>query len=79
MGVSETKKYLFLTYVLMNRNLNRRRKWAGTLLKWKTCISAVENVQKGIRCLLFYSYGRYAPTREQGTHHFHSLIAEFIQ
>ena len=38
----------------------------------------VENVQKGIRSR-FYTHGRYAPNREQGTHHFHSLIAEFIR
>lgn len=37
----------------------------------------VENVQKGIRSR-FYEHGRYSATREQGTHHFHSLIAAFI-
>jgi choline monooxygenase len=37
----------------------------------------VQNVQKGIRSR-FYTHGRYSVTREQGTHHFHSLIAEFI-
>ncbi len=37
----------------------------------------VESVQKGIRSR-FYSHGRYSPTREQGTHHFHWLIAEFM-
>jgi Phenylpropionate dioxygenase and related ring-hydroxylating dioxygenases, large terminal subunit len=39
--------------------------------------AVVESVQKGIRSR-FYSYGRYSPTREQGTHHFHRLIAEFM-
>jgi choline monooxygenase len=34
----------------------------------------VEAVQLGIRSR-FYQYGRYAPEREQGTHHFHRLIA----
>jgi choline monooxygenase len=38
----------------------------------------VQNVQKGIRSR-FYNYGRYSATREQGTHHFHRLIAEFMQ
>ena len=38
----------------------------------------VENVQKGIRSR-FYAHGRYSVKREQGTHHFHSLIAEFMQ
>jgi len=39
--------------------------------------AVVESVQKGIRSR-FYSRGRYSPTREQGTHHFHKLIAEFM-
>ena len=37
----------------------------------------VENVQKGVKSR-FYDKGRYSPTREQGTHHFHRLIAEFM-
>lgn len=37
----------------------------------------VQNVQKGIRSR-FYSHGRYSVTRETGTHHFHRLIAEFM-
>jgi choline monooxygenase len=39
--------------------------------------AVVESVQRGIRSR-FYSQGRYSPTREQGTHHFHRLICEFI-
>jgi len=39
--------------------------------------AVVQSVQKGIRSR-FYDRGRYSPTREQGTHHFHRLIAEFI-
>jgi choline monooxygenase len=38
----------------------------------------VENVQKGIRSR-FYNHGRYSVTREQGTHHFHRLIAKFMK
>ena len=38
----------------------------------------VENVQKGIRSR-FYKHGRYSVKREQGTHHFHSLIAQYMQ
>jgi choline monooxygenase len=34
----------------------------------------VEAVQKGVRARL-YSRGRYSPTREQGVHHFHRLLA----
>lgn len=39
--------------------------------------AVVESVQRGIRSR-FYEHGRYSPTREQGTHHFHRLIAEFM-
>jgi choline monooxygenase len=39
--------------------------------------AVVESVQRGIRSR-FYERGRYSPTRETGTHHFHRLIAEFI-
>lgn len=39
--------------------------------------AVVESVQKGVRSR-FYSHGRYSPNREQGTHHFHRLIAEFL-
>ena len=38
----------------------------------------VQNVQKGIRSR-FYKHGRYSVTREQGTHHFHRIIASFMQ
>ncbi len=37
----------------------------------------VESVQRGI-CSKLYDSGRYSPTREQGTHHFHRLICEFM-
>lgn len=40
--------------------------------------AVVESVQKGIHSR-FYDRGRYSPTREQGTHHFHRLIAEFME
>ena len=38
----------------------------------------VQNVQRGIRSR-FYTHGRYSVTREMGTHHFHRLIAEFME
>lgn len=37
----------------------------------------VETVQRGVRSR-FYSRGRYSPTREQGVHHFHRLLGEFL-
>lgn len=39
--------------------------------------AVVESVQRGIRSR-YYDRGRYSPSREQGTHHFHRLIAEFL-
>ena len=39
--------------------------------------AVVESVQRGIRSR-FYSRGRYSPSREQGTHHFHRMISEFM-
>ena len=39
--------------------------------------AVVESVQKGIRSK-YFNGGRYAPKHEQGTHHFHRLIAEQI-
>lgn len=37
----------------------------------------VEAVQKGLRSRL-YERGRYSPTREQGTHHFHRLLSRAL-
>ena len=37
----------------------------------------VEAVQKGVRSR-FYQHGRYSVTREQGTHHFHQVVAAFM-
>lgn len=37
----------------------------------------VELVQQGVRSRL-YSRGRYSPTMERGTHHFHQLLGEFL-
>ena len=37
----------------------------------------VESVQRGVRSR-FYENGRYSAKREQGVHHFHRLIAEFM-
>lgn len=37
----------------------------------------VENVQKGVNSA-FYRAGRFSPTREKGVHHFHRLLAQFL-
>jgi choline monooxygenase len=39
--------------------------------------AVVEAVQRGVRSR-FYRRGRYSPTRERGTHHFHRLLCEFL-
>lgn len=41
-------------------------------------ITICEQVQKGLSSGA-YSAGRYAPTKEMGVHHFHSLLAEYLQ
>ena len=37
----------------------------------------VESVQQGMNSRLYKS-GRFSPTREQGVHHFHQLLAEYL-
>jgi choline monooxygenase len=37
----------------------------------------VEAVQRGVRSRL-YDRGRYSPRREVGTHHFHTILAKFL-
>ena len=37
----------------------------------------VENVQKGVNSS-FYKAGRFSPKREKGVHHFHSLLAKYL-
>jgi choline monooxygenase len=39
--------------------------------------AVVVAVQRGIRSRL-YTRGRYSPTRERCTHHFHRLVGEFM-
>ena len=66
----------YLTFVSDESNLN---KGAGADLETVETEDqrVVESVQKGINSR-FYERGRYSPEREQGTHHFHRLIAEFM-
>ncbi len=39
--------------------------------------AVVESVQKGLQSR-FYTAGRFSPTQEQGVHHFHRLVAHFL-
>jgi choline monooxygenase len=74
-GVSECK-VSFITFVLDETKLDQGA-GSGLDMVEKEDEEVVENVQKGIRSR-FYTQGRYSVKREQGTHHFHSLISEFM-
>jgi len=41
-------------------------------------IGLCENVQKGLRSST-YDRGRYSVKRENGVHHFHMLLSEFLE
>jgi choline monooxygenase len=73
LNASETK-VSFLTYVC---DEGRYGSGAGSGLDAVEIEDedVVEAVQKGIRSR-FYSHGRYSVSREQGTHHFHRMLAE---
>lgn len=66
----------FLTYIWDERKMDRG---AGAALDRveREDEAVVEAVQRGLRSR-FYDRGRYSPTREQGVHHFHRLLAEAI-
>jgi choline monooxygenase len=70
-------KISFLTYVCDESKFN---KGAGSNLDTVEMEDeeVVEAVQKGVRSR-FYRHGRYSVTREQGTHHFHRIISEFME
>jgi choline monooxygenase len=74
-GLAETK-ISFLTYIADRSKYN---KGAGSGLEEVEAEDeeVVEAVQKGIRSR-FYRHGRYSVTREQGTHHFHRIMAEWL-
>jgi choline monooxygenase len=71
-----TTRVSFLTYML---DEERYDKGAGSGLDTVELEDeeVVEEVQRGIRSR-FYVRGRYSVTREQGTHHFHRLIAQHL-
>ena len=69
-------KVSFITYVY---DASKLEKGAGSILDKVELEDefVVENVQKGVRSS-FYKAGRFSPTREQGVHHFHCLLVEFL-
>ncbi|QQS27818.1 MAG: Rieske 2Fe-2S domain-containing protein [Sphingobacteriales bacterium] len=72
----ERTRVSFLTFVYDHSKLN---KGAGALLDKveREDEFVVEGVQRGIQSRV-YQTGRYSPKREQGVHHFHRLLADFI-
>ena len=75
MGPALTK-VSFLTFVWDESKIDRGA--GGELDKVEREDEAVvESVQKGIRSR-FYDTGRYSPSMETGTHHFHRLLCEFL-
>jgi choline monooxygenase len=76
MGLDKTRVQ-FLTYVWIEDLFNTG---AGSDLNTVEMEDeeVVEAVQKGIRSR-YYGHGRYSVTREQGTHHFHRLIAASLR
>lgn len=76
LGVDRTR-VSFLAYVLDESKLDQG---AGAELDRveREDEAVVELVQSGVRSRL-YDRGRYSATREQGTHHFHRLLAEFLR
>ncbi len=69
-------KVSFLTYV-WKESLMEKGAGSGLDKVEREDEAIVENVQKGINSQI-YDRGRYSASRETGTHHFHSLIAEFM-
>ncbi|MDC8002818.1 aromatic ring-hydroxylating dioxygenase subunit alpha [Aureisphaera galaxeae] len=69
-------KVSFISYVYDPSKLD---KGAGSALEKveREDEFVVENVQKGVNST-FYKAGRFSPKREKGVHHFHRLLAEFL-
>lgn len=69
-------KVSFMSYVYKENKLD---KGAGSGLDKVELEDeeVVEGVQKGVQSH-FYKAGRFSPTREKGVHHFHKLLAQFL-
>jgi choline monooxygenase len=75
LSLSETR-VSFLTYIADETKYDKGAGSGLDLVEFED-EEIVEAVQRGVRSR-FYTHGRYSVTREQGTHHFHRLIAESI-
>ena len=69
-------KISFIIYVY---DASKLEKGAGSILDKVELEdeAIVENVQKGVMSS-FYKAGRFSPKMEKGVHHFHGLLAEFL-
>lgn len=70
-------KVSFLSYIYDQSKLHQG---AGALLDKveREDEFVVEGVHKGLKSR-YYSTGRFSPTREQGVHHFHQMLAERLR
>ena len=73
---SNKTKVSFITYVYDESKINTG---AGALLDKveREDEFVVEGVHKGLQSK-FYTSGRFSPTREKGVHHFHGLLAKYL-
>jgi choline monooxygenase len=73
---TDKTKVSFLTYVYDESKLHSG---AGAMLDKveREDEYVVENVHKGLKSRV-YATGRFSANREQGTHHFHQLLAAFL-
>ncbi|MGI9530873.1 aromatic ring-hydroxylating oxygenase subunit alpha [Lutimonas sp.] len=74
-GINRTK-VSFISYVLYPEKLEHGAGQALDKVEREDEF-VVENVHKGIQSS-FYKAGRFSPKREKGVHHFHRLLAEFM-
>lgn len=74
-GLGETQ-VSFLTYIADESKYDKGAGSGLDMVEFED-EEVVEAVQRGVRSR-FYTHGRYSVTREQGTHHFHRLIAQSI-
>jgi choline monooxygenase len=74
---TDKTKVSFLTYVYDESKLHSG---AGAMLDKveREDEYVVENVHRGLKSRV-YSTGRFSANREQGTHHFHQLLAKFLE
>jgi choline monooxygenase len=75
LGINKTK-VSFITYVYDESKL---KNGAGALLDKveREDEFVVEGVHRGLQSR-FYKAGRFSPTREKGVHHFHGLLAKYM-